>query len=172
MNNSSKQNQVSIDEVQSRKDMIEVEKLAIQIWTQHYTPIIGSGQVEYMLNKFQSLEAIEKQISEGMAYYLLRFDNDPVGYLACKADGEELFLSKIYVLSELRGRGIGSEAMNFLTSKGLSEGRTCLSLTVNKENTASIGAYEKLGFVNMGPLETDIGSGYVMDDFLMKKSLN
>ena len=46
-----------------------------------------------------------------------------------------------------------------------------LSLTVNKNNTGSIRAYESLGFVNLGPLQTDIGQGFIMDDFLMKKAL-
>jgi len=47
-----------------------------------------------------------------------------------------------------------------------------LSLTVNKNNNIALRAYEKLGFVNHGPLETDIGEGYIMDDFLMRKVLD
>ena len=31
---------------------------------------------------------------------------------------------------------------------------------------------EKLGFKNVGPLVTDIGNGFVMDDYQMEKALS
>jgi hypothetical protein len=40
--------------------IIEIENLARAIWSQHYTPIIGASQVEYMVNNFQSFDAIKK----------------------------------------------------------------------------------------------------------------
>ncbi len=46
-----------------------VESLAYSIWREHYTPIIGRHQVEYMLEKFQSKEALLNQIEkEGYIY--------------------------------------------------------------------------------------------------------
>ena len=168
---SQNQSHISVRNVKSEEDIGKVEALATEIWTEHYTPIIGIGQVQYMLENFQSFNAIEKQISDGMSYFLLNFKGEPSGYLACKSDGEDLFLSKIYVLSELRGKGMGSYAMEFLSSLAREKGSRRLSLTVNKNNVDSIRAYEKLGFVNLGPLETDIGGGFVMDDYVMKKTL-
>ena len=168
---SQNQSDISVRMVTSEEDISKVEELATEIWTEHYTPIIGIEQVEYMLGNFQSFDAIEKQISEGMSYFLLNYKGEPSGYLACKSEGEDLFLSKIYVLFELRGKGMGSYAMEFLSSLAREKGSLRLSLTVNKNNTNSIRAYEKLGFVNLGPLETDIGGGFVMDDYVMKKTL-
>ena len=43
--------------------------------------------------------------------------------------------------------------------------------TVNLNNINAIKTYEKLGFINAGPVVADIGNGFVMDDFEMKKSL-
>ena len=171
MKESEHPHQVILVKVSNEVDIRQVEELAAQIWTQHYTPIIGIDQVQYMLKNFQSSEAIEKQISEGMHYYLLYFQKEAVGYLAFKQDDEDLFLSKIYVLSRMRGKGIGSYAMRFLSSVGEEMGLRNLSLTVNKNNSDSISAYEKLGFVNLGAVETDIGDGFIMDDYLMKKKL-
>lgn len=162
---------ISVREVQGANDIAKVEQLAEEIWTQHYTPIIGIDQVEYMLENFQSFEAIEKQISEGMIYSLLFFEGDPVGYLASKPQGGDMFLSKIYVLSRMRGKGIGGYAMNYLESRAKEMGCSQLSLTVNKNNTDSIRAYEKMGFINVRPLQTDIGKGFIMDDYFMKKQL-
>ena len=47
---------------------------------------------------------------------------------------------------------------------------TCLSLNVNCHNKA-IQFYEKMGFRHVGSEKIDIGQGYVMDDFVMEKSL-
>ena len=45
------------------KNLVDVVvEIAAEIWTEHFTPIIGSEQVEYMLNKFQSSQAITRQI--------------------------------------------------------------------------------------------------------------
>ena len=50
--------------VQIKADFEIVADLAKEIWTEHYTPIIGWQQVEYMLEKFQSATEIENQIKE------------------------------------------------------------------------------------------------------------
>lgn len=58
----------------------QIADLANTIWTEHYTPIIGEDQVTYMLDKFQSVVAIKKQILEGSEYYVLTYEEKPSGY--------------------------------------------------------------------------------------------
>jgi len=86
-----------------------IEALAKEIWTEHYTQIIGKPQVDYMLNKFQSMAAISCQIQEeGLLYYLLKKNSDDyIGYMAImpKKDTSELFLSKLYVKHAQRHKG-------------------------------------------------------------------
>ncbi|MBS1128301.1 MAG: hypothetical protein H6Q96_681, partial [Nitrospirae bacterium] len=43
-----------------------------------------------------------------------------------------------------------------------------LYLFVNKNNTKAIRAYERFGFVKARAVVTDIGSGFVMDDYRME----
>ena len=50
-----------------------VNAVAEEIWRDHYTPIIGKKQVEYMLEKFLSPEALVEQINSGYQYYLFSF---------------------------------------------------------------------------------------------------
>ena len=38
-------------------------------------------------------------------------------------------------------------------------------LTVNKNNISAVSVYEKRGFKKIGEGVTDIGNGFVMDDF-------
>ena len=149
-----------------------VETLANTIWHHHYKPIIGKEQVLYMLDKFQSSEAIKRQIEDGYEYYLLLYENDYVGYISIKKDAPEiLFLSKIYVLANFRGKKIGKSAMAFIMNRAKVLGCTHIRLTVNKYNTNSIAAYERMGFKTIEALVIDIGQGYIMDDYKMELSL-
>ncbi|PCI32571.1 MAG: GNAT family N-acetyltransferase [Flavobacteriaceae bacterium] len=146
-----------------------IANLATIIWTEHYTPIIGEPQVVYMLEKFQSAFAIEDQIENGMLYYLLEYKNTPVGYFSFSKNKEFLFLSKLYILNTARGNGIGSAALSFLEKMAKELHLKKIKLTVNKFNTNSIKAYEKMGFIIIEALIQDIGNGYVMNDYVLEK---
>ena len=54
--------------VRSQEHVAEVARLAREIWLDHYVPIVGRKQVDYMLEKFQSKQALEEQLSD--AWYL------------------------------------------------------------------------------------------------------
>ena len=146
--------------------------LARKIWTEHYTPIIGKAQVEYMLEKFHSEEAISNQIkNEGISYYLLKMKGKYVGYIAFQERNgkSELFLSKFYILSGHRGQGYGREAMEFIEKAAMDRNLGKIILTVNKNNCSAIKVYEKMGFEKKGSVVKDIGVGFIMDDYIMQK---
>lgn len=150
-----------------------VETLAYSIWREHFTPIIGRPQVEYMLEKFQSARAISDQIeNQSYLYYLFQNENGHwIGYCAVVPGPEELFLSKLYVTAENRRSGFGRCALGFIETLASDKGLSKITLTVNKNNAGSINAYKKLGFVITDSLVTDIGSGFVMDDYKMQKNV-
>ena len=129
-------------------DAETVAALAREIWTEHYASIISAGQIEYMLERFQSAGAITRQIAEGGYKYFVAYDGEiPAAYCAFTKDaGGGLFLSKEYVKKELRGRGIARALIEYgAASYGLPDG-TVVRLTVNKNNAGSIAAYRRLGF--------------------------
>lgn len=160
-------------EVTGEGHIAALEALAQSIWREHYIPIIGEAQVEYMLGKFQSKEAIARQIrEEGHLYYLLEdASGKRVGYFGVIPRKDELFLSKFYIAAKDRGKGFGRRALEFIEAIAKDKGLHRLSLTVNKNNTGSIEAYKRLGFVITDSLVTDIGSGFVMDDYKMEKAI-
>ena len=149
-----------------------IANLAATIWRAHYTPIIGTKQVEYMLEKYQSSGTIAEQVKLGSKYFIILFQEIPVGYLSYTEEKESIFLSKIYVLSEYRGKSIGKTAMLFVEDVACKKGHKSISLTVNKNNKDSIKAYEKMGFITTGAVVKDIGNGFVMDDYAMIKTVN
>lgn len=149
----------------------QIAELANIIWREHYIPIVGKPQIDYMLDKYQSSIAVEAQVADGFEYFLITYEKKPVGYISIKKETESLFLSKIYVLSSYRGKKIGKAAMTFIEEKAKDYQLKSIRLTVNINNTNAIKAYEKLGFVNIGPLVADIGNGFVMDDYQMVKMM-
>ena len=147
-----------------------ISVLAKNIWTEHYTPIIGLDQVNYMLEKFQSEIAIQNQINiDNYKYYLIIYENTAIGYLSIKNNDDALFLSKIYIDKSCRGKGFGKIAINFIEEQAKDLNCQTIYLTVNKYNINSIMAYQKIGFIKTEELFIDIGNGYVMDDFRMEK---
>lgn len=166
-------NKTIIKSVQSPTDIRAVTDLASTIWNEYYVPIIGQEQVNYMVNVFQSAEAIEKQInSENQEYYLVYYLGEPAGYISIKLSGDDLFLSKFYVVKEKRGTGLGKTGLNFIKSRAKELGVNAITLTVNKNNIDSIKAYDKMGFKNTGSVVADIGAGFVMDDYTMRLEIN
>ena len=153
------------------EELLITEKLADIVWRAHYIPIVGKAQIDYMLEKFQSFAAMKQQIAEGYRYYLIYENNEAAGYFAIQERGRSLFLSKLYVLEDWRNRGLAKLALDFIEKEANTAGLEQIDLTVNKENTGSIAAYERMGFKNAGPIIADIGRGYVMDDYKMVKTL-
>ncbi|MEZ4937027.1 MAG: GNAT family N-acetyltransferase [Crocinitomicaceae bacterium] len=157
-----------IKKINTSGQIKEIELLGREIWTEHYTPIIGLEQVNYMLDKFQSARAIAEQIGEGYSYFQLIEEGELIGYMAIQKREESLFLSKIYVRKDQRGKGFGRQAMEFVFDQAKAMNCEKVNLTVNKYNEGSIKSYEKMGFENVGDAVFDIGEGFVMDDYLFE----
>jgi diamine N-acetyltransferase len=150
-----------------------VVALARDIWNQHYVPIIGQAQTDYMLAKFQSASAIARQIDDGYQYYITMDHGIPAGYCAIVINPLErrALLSKLYIKIERRGTGIGRTTLAFVEERCVEMGIRELWLTVNRNNTGSIAFYQHVGFTVSGALVQDVGNGFVMDDYRMVKTL-
>lgn len=159
-------------EIVSGENQIEtIEGLACEIWNEHFIPIIGKAQVDYMLEKFQSKKVITAQIENGFLYFLIKNNNEPIGYIGVLPKENQLFLSKLYITSAERGKGYGRKAIEFLVNLAIEKGLNKISLTVNRNNSATIKTYKKLGFEICGSIVQDIGNNFVMDDYKMEKDI-
>ena len=155
--------------VQTPEQIETVACLARAIWPDHYAPINGIEHVDYMLEKFQSVPAVTRQINkESFQYYLIEPDGEPVGYLAVQPRDEDLFLSKLYLLSTARGRGLGRAAIELAAAISREFKKPYITLTVNRNNSDTIAVYKKCGFIIYEEKVADIGNGYVMDDYILR----
>jgi len=156
--------------VETPQQIVELSRLAHEIWNQHFVPIIGQEQVNYMLARFQSRSALTRQLErEGYRYYFLQYEGANVGYVGLKIEDGALFLSKLYVRELFRGKKIAKKAVNFLVSLAEQNGCSKIWLTVNRHNDNTIAAYEKMGFQTVREQASDIGEGFIMDDYIMEK---
>lgn len=148
-----------------------VETLANEIWHEYYDLIIGKHQIDYMLEKFQSKQAILTQIRENSYYYLISEKNNYIGYLSFIPKERHLFLSKLYLKSSSRGKGYGRKIFGFIESFAVNNNLSRITLTVNKNNLDSINIYKKVGFNIVDSVVNDIGNGFYMNDYIFQKDL-
>ena len=88
--------EVQINMVTSSSQVDVVASLAKTIWTDHYSPIIGKEQVDYMLAKYQTPKSILAQMDqEGNYYFLIYSDFVPEGYIGIIEKLTQLLLSKL-----------------------------------------------------------------------------
>ena len=50
----------------------ELVSVIKEVWPEAFVPIIGQAQVDYMLATYQSKQQIEKEVAEGVQYFLLK----------------------------------------------------------------------------------------------------
>ena len=105
--------EVTFSPVKSPEEVARVAELADIIWREHYIPIIGRAQVDYMLEHFQSSKAIGNQLTEGIFYFLIQREDLDLGYLAFEKRAASLFLSKIYLLESKKRHGTWKDGDGF-----------------------------------------------------------
>lgn len=155
-------------------ELITVQKLACHIWPRVYPGIISDGQIRHMLSLFYDLGTLWDEVERrAVCYALIEVDGRPSGYLSVEFQRQEksAFLHKLYLLPEFHRMGAGALALDWVENAATRIGLRLVKLRVNKNNAAAIRAYLRRGFHFAGEVVTDIGGGFVMDDYWMEKKL-
>lgn len=165
--------QLEVRKAETDTQVREIADLAKVIWNEHFTPIIGKDQVDYMVEKFQSYPALKEQISEGYEYYQIFSGGEFCGYTGIRpGEDNRLFLSKLYLKKESRGHHLATGAFSFLKEICRERGYSAIWLTCNKHNDNSLGVYRHFGFEIVDTQEADIGGGFIMDDYIMEYKMS
>ena len=143
----------------------EMSRMATAIVREHFDPIIVKEQNDYMIQKFQTADAIKEQLEHGSQYYFVSDKRRRVGFLAFYPRENAMYLSKLYLYKDERGKGYSRQMLDFVIRNARNIGLTSIELNVNRNNSA-IHAYEKLGFKVIRAEKNDIGAGFFMDDYV------
>jgi GNAT superfamily N-acetyltransferase len=151
-----------------------VSELAGLIWRACYPGIITPEQIDYMLAQMYALDVLREEIgSQDIRYDLLLVEGRPAGFASWGPASEPgmMKLHKLYLLPERHGCGLGSLLLQHCEREARTSGARRLILGVNKHNAKAIAAYQRNGFTVAESVVTDIGNGFVMDDYVMTKDL-
>lgn len=71
---------MTVREISSEADVRRLAKVAKIVWCEANTSFCRPEQVEYMIEKYQSVEAIMGQLMHGYRYFVIEEDGDIVAY--------------------------------------------------------------------------------------------
>lgn len=155
-------------------DVDAVAALAREIWQAAYAGIIAQAQIDYMLEQRYNAPRLRDELATpGYWWDQVFVDGERVGFSSCYLTGVpgELKLDKLYVHPARQRGGVGGALIARVLERGREAGCDTLILAVNKQNARAIAAYQKHGFAVRDSVRVDIGGGFVMDDFIMARSI-
>ena len=164
-------NELTYKLVESDDEITAFYNLADKVWHEYFPCILEKEQIDYMVEMFFSKSAMDKQINDGYEFYFVQMNKENIGFVVIHPEEEKLFLSKLYLTIENRGNGYASDMMNFVIDRAKSLNKKSVYLTVNKHNTHTIDVYNHCGYKTISSEQTDIGNGYIMDDYVMELTL-
>lgn len=162
-------NQQGFTIAQSISDLQTIEHMARLIVPEVYGAYVPLYHCQYFIEQFQLVSALEKQMQQGYTYFLLHSDGINYGYFAYVVQVDRVRLSKLYLLKEARGKGLGQLAMDQTIKFTLDMGLQHIDLMVNRQNNSAIAFYQKNGFIIAESIETDFGNGTLVHDYRMEK---
>ena len=150
-------------------DIATIYNLAVKIWNYHYVPIIGKEQVDFMLQNMYSEKALVEQMQvKKHQFYIVNHDENTIGYISISGT-KDVFIHKFYIDQDVQSKGIGTDVFNAI--KKINQTAKTYKLTVNRKNFTAINFYFKNGFKIESIKDFDIGGGYIMNDFVMVKTV-
>lgn len=159
--------------VATRSDLPVLAALADRIWRAYYPGIISQGQIEYMLERGYAVPTLEDELESGVLFPLIYDRKNAIGFAAYGPTDTPLKakLHKLYLDTAYHGFGLGQILLEWIESSARLNRYTHLALQVNKNNAKGIAAYRRRGYTIEREVVVDIGQGYLMDDYVMEKSI-
>lgn len=163
-------------EIQRNTDenFTSIRAIAAAVWPIAYSATLSQEQLDYMMEMMYSITSLQLQANEKKHRFILAKEEETVlgfaSYEFNHGKKPKTKIHKIYILTNHQGKGIGKALINFIVDEAKERHQKGLILNVNKRNKA-IRFYESIGFTISNEEVIDIGNGFVMDDFVMEKTI-
>lgn len=155
------------------RDINSIMELAVATWYPSYGNILSKNQIDYMLDLFYSPAALTSQMQSGHYFLVLSDNGKDIGFASFEPHYNKegaTKIHKLYVLPQQQGSGGGRLLMSAIESHAAANGDKAITLNVNRFNKA-LNFYLKSGFEITGVEDIDIGHGYLMEDYIMAKTI-
>lgn len=153
-----------------KNDAEFISKIGQQSYKETYPAILTQEQIDFMLRKNYTVDALRVLMDSGQDFYLLYEDTVPKGFVSVRQKEQSVLrIEKLYLLAEDKGKGYGKKLLNFVADLAKSKDLKLLELNVNRGNPA-YHFYLKQNFVVTETVDIPY-YGYVLDDYVMQKDL-
>ena len=154
-------------------DFSTIESIARKTWPLAYGTLLSKEQLNYMLDLFYSKSALKADVLIKKHYYYLAFaQGEAVGFAGIEHQylPNTTKLHKLYVLPQFQRQNLGIQLLDFVSEIALEAGCSALTLNVNRYNSAKK-FYKKNGFTVVKSEDIELEHGYLMEDYVLVKSL-
>lgn len=155
-------------------DIKTIQDIVYKTWPITYGEILSKEQLKYMLDLFYSEEALTAQFDKKeQLFYLITEEESTLGFIGIEhnyENGNITKIHKIYILPEAQGKGIGKTVIEAVEKFALENNAASIILNVNRFNKA-FNFYQKMGFKVIDEVNIEIGNGYLMEDYVMKRKV-
>lgn len=149
----------------NENELHNLKEFAAPIWRECYEGIVSVEHTETLIAKYFDFENIQGFLKEGMIYQNIVVNGKRAGFIAFCLNGDHLYLDKLYLLKEYRGRHISTSTFKYLADHyGLP-----IRLNVNRSNEQAIRAYKGNGFKVIKKEEIPQKGGFVNCDYVMER---
>lgn len=148
-------------------ELKQLYDFAAPIWKECYHDVLPEGQIDLLTHKYFDPENIKAFQAQGMLYDYVLFDGQPAGFIAYELHDAYVYLDKLYLKSDYRGKHIASAVFDDLIARY----QKPIRLNVNQGNKLGMRAYQGRGFEILETKEYPLPGGFVNRDYIMEKPL-
>ena len=148
--------------------------LARRIWSEAYASMLSREQIDHMLfQRYERNRLIRTLEQSDCRYWLVREGERSVGYGSMELNVSEggMKIREIYLLESVRGSGLAQGLLETMIETARRHEARWVWLTVNRHNSRALRFYQRCGFETVRECVSDIGGGFVMDDYVMEKTI-
>lgn len=147
-----------------------VSALAYEIWSECYSRALPGRQLKLALEQYQSADAIDQAVGEGVNYFLIQAGSKDAGYFAFHVTAGAVVIDHIYLKKEWRTRGLGRDILTYCEKLAGGENLSTVSLTVPQKCQDTVTFFKHRGYRPGGEVLFPIRGGESLLCWHMEKS--
>lgn len=150
-------------------DAISLSELCSKTFSDTYSSQNKSSDIQIYIENNFNVQKIKDEISDTETIiYLAVENNKPIGYIKLTQRKNRTEISRLYVVKDLIGKGIGKQLLETARKHTKAKVLDTLYLVVWQKNLDAVEFYKKSGFIITGTTTFDWGTGKIDNDFEME----